>query len=370
MEGSPLSFLTDLQVSAVNALFLKHHNNRKDAMTIKDQEYWDKEQKKLRSENFLHRKNLDSLKANDKDIFSGHESDPSNVTFFDLNDVVRGVIALIGPKLKDRGKLRGVSYNLKTFLRSESPLRGNPEEIRVVVTNMIMNAVGAMPEGGHIYLTTEENEDFAFIYVQDSGEGIEEHINGRILDPFPITEGEGGIGLGRSLAYAVVKRHRGDMDVKSRKGKGTIVTIRLPIEREKLEVRGSTRRVKMRNAKILIIEAHHIFGELLRQVLWSKGCRAEMAVSPLEGLNRLRRRRFDLLIAGTAVAEAKMKFFVKRAKKIDGSLPVVLIVSRDGNEKPARFKGTDADLVIKKPLEMEHFAGQISDILNRNQKHP
>lgn len=339
-------------------------------MIIKDKEYRDKEQKRPRSVNALHRNELDSQEAKDKDGPSGHEGDQSHVTLFDLNDVVRDLVALIGPKLEDRSRLLGVNYNLKTFLRSGSPVRGNPEEIRAVITDMIVKAVGAMPEGGHIYLTTEENEDHAFIYMQDSGEGIAEQINGPILDTSLSPDGEGGSGLGRSRAHGIVQRHRGGMEVKRGKGNGAIVTIRLPVEREKPEARGGTRRVRMRNARILIIEAHHILGELLRQVLRSKGCRAETAVSPLEGLNRLKRRRFDLLIAGTAVAEAKMKSFVKRAKKMDGSLPVVLIVSGDGSEKAAEIRGTDADLVIKRPLEMEHFAGRISDILNRNQRHP
>ena len=285
---------------------------------------------------------------------------------FDLKDVVHAVISLVEPRLKDEGTRRGVSLNLKAYQRSFSLLRGNPEEICDVIINMVMNAVDAMTGGGDIYLSTEESGGYAYIFVQDSGEGIAERINGRILDPFFTTKGEGCIGLGLSLSYAIVKRHGGDMEVKSKKGEGTIVTIRLPVEKEEPEERPGVRRVDARNTHILIIEGHQLLRELLSQVLENKGYRTEKAISPLEGLSRLRKRPFDMLIADTSASGLKAETLVKRVKKIDKNLPVVLISTPDGEIDSVLLKGPGADLIVKKPLDMDQIVGQVSDILSRH----
>lgn len=301
------------------------------------------------------------------DVLARRENDQSSVLSFDLNKVVRDVTLLIEPKLKDESERRGVSLGLKTYQRSFSPLRGNPEEIRDVILNMIINGVDAMPGGGDIYLSTEENGGYAYIYVQDSGEGIAERINGRILDPFFTTKGEGCIGLGLSLSYAIVKRHGGDIEVKSKKGQGTIVTIRLPVEREESEEKQVSRRVRVKNAHILIIEGHHMLRELLSQVLGNKGFKTEKANDPLEGLNLLRKRPFDLVVADTSDPALSTAKLVKRVKKIDNALPVVLISSNERNgDKHRSLDGIGADLIVRKPLDMEQFASHVLDVLVRN----
>lgn len=301
------------------------------------------------------------------DVLARRENDQSSVLPFDLNGVVRDVKQLIAPKLKDESERRGVAFGLKTYQRSFSPLRGNPEEIRDVILNMIINAVDAMPGGGDIYLSTEENGGYAYIYVQDSGEGIAERINGRILDPFFTTKGEECVGLGLSLSYAIVKRHGGDIEVKSEKGEGTIVTIRLPVEREETEGTPASRRVRVKNAHILIIEGHQMLRELLSQVLGNKGFKTEKVNNLPEGLNLLRKRDFDLVVADTSVPTSSTAKLVKRVKKIDNALPVVLISSNEGNgDKLRSLDRLGADLVVRKPLDMGQFANHVLDVLARN----
>ena len=298
------------------------------------------------------------------DVLARRENDQASMLSFDLRRVVRDVTRLVEPKLKEESERRGVSFGLKTYQRSSSPMRGNPEEICDVIFNMIINAVDAMPGGGDIYLSTEENGGYAYIYVQDSGEGIAERINCRILDPFFTTKGEECIGLGLSLSYAIVKRHGGDIDVRSKKGEGTIVTIRLPVEGEKSDERHGSRRLKVKNAHVLIIEGHHVLGELLSQVLGNKGFKTEKANSMLEGLNLLRKRSFDLVVADTSDPMLSTANLVKKVRKIDHALPVVLISSNERNGRKSRsLESAGVDLIVRKPLEMEQFANQLLDVL-------
>lgn len=297
-------------------------------------------------------------------VLSGIENDRSNVTTFNLKELIDFVSSMIEPKLQDEAERRNVHYRLKIYSRALSPLKGNPVELRDAVANTILNAVDAMPAGGDIYVSTEENGGYAHIYIQDSGEGIAEPINGRILDPFFTTKGDGCIGLGLSLSNAIIKRHGGDIEVRSKKGQGTIVTIRLPIAQvpSPQEVRGS-RRGKLKNAHILVIEAHHVLRELLAQTLTSKGFKTEETSGPLEGLNRLRKGRFDLVIADASMPDMKAGSLVNRVKKTDQSLPVVLIAPARKTGRPHFPEIPKADLIVHKPLDVDHFVHRISEVL-------
>ena len=154
-----------------------------------------------------------------------------------------------------------------------------------MLSYLVRNAIEAMPEGGHLYLSTEESAGYAHIYIQDSGVGIPARIRGRILDPFFTTKGSENPGLGLNLSRAIIQRHHGEMEISSKKNEGTMVTVRLPLaKREGQKKERSPRRKAIKNARILIIEEDPMIGELLLQTLESKGCRVTIAMSVAEGL--------------------------------------------------------------------------------------
>ena len=90
------------------------------------------------------------------------------------------------------------------------PVKGDPEELKDVVKRLIRNGLEAMPHGGDLYISAEENAGFAHVYIQDSGASIPEPILHRIMDPFFTTKGKDADGLGLCIARAVLKRHQGD----------------------------------------------------------------------------------------------------------------------------------------------------------------
>jgi signal transduction histidine kinase len=109
----------------------------------------------------------------------------------------------------------------------------DPDQIVQVLTNLLSNAIAAMPEGGELEITVEEQEDTIVFRVRDTGTGIrEEHLN-KIFQPFFSTKGGKGTGLGLAVTYGIVKMHRGDIKVVSNadpeKGPtGTTFEVRLP----------------------------------------------------------------------------------------------------------------------------------------------
>jgi signal transduction histidine kinase len=106
----------------------------------------------------------------------------------------------------------------------------DPQHIEQVVINMIQNAIQAMPEGGKLTLAVGKYNQSAVIQFQDTGVGIPEENLRKIFDPFFTTKPLGeGTGLGLSVSYGIIKNHDGDIRVQSQVGKGTVFTIRLPL---------------------------------------------------------------------------------------------------------------------------------------------
>jgi signal transduction histidine kinase len=134
-------------------------------------------------------------------------------------------------------RLRSYHVNLK--IERSGPLSEtliDPEQLKEVLVNIIINACEAMQKGGNIMIREQEVEPGPLqkadvIRISDNGEGMTEEIMKNIFDPFFTTKEE-GTGLGLSIAYNIIHEHGGTLEVSSQKGRGTDFTITLPI-REK-----------------------------------------------------------------------------------------------------------------------------------------
>lgn len=105
----------------------------------------------------------------------------------------------------------------------------DPNELKQVFINVMLNAVQAMPTGGRLTLATSATATHVMIEIQDTGVGIAEEHLPQVFDPFFTTKEVGqGTGLGLSVSYSIVQRYQGTIDVTSHVGQGTTVTIQLP----------------------------------------------------------------------------------------------------------------------------------------------
>jgi signal transduction histidine kinase len=133
----------------------------------------------------------------------------------------------------------------------EGPLmaRVDPGQIQQVLTNLIVNAFQAMPEGGRVEVRIRaararspgvpagSGADYLCIEFQDEGGGIPEEARSRLFDPFFTTKDVGeGTGLGLSIAHGIVRDHGGWIDVESEPGVGSCFSVYLPREVEECPV--------------------------------------------------------------------------------------------------------------------------------------
>jgi signal transduction histidine kinase len=111
------------------------------------------------------------------------------------------------------------------------PVYGNPGELNQIWTNLIDNALDAMPEGGTLGLAAGEEDGWVKVHVRDTGTGIPQDVLPNIFDPFFTTKGiDQGTGLGLDVVKKLVNGHQGQIKVDSRPGQ-TVFTVCFPLFR-------------------------------------------------------------------------------------------------------------------------------------------
>jgi PAS domain S-box-containing protein len=106
-----------------------------------------------------------------------------------------------------------------------------PAPLREVLVALILNAVEALPGGGRVALRTWATPEAVHCAVADSGKGLSDEVRHRALEPFFTTKGPRHQGLGLSMAYGIIRRHRGELEIPRDEGQGGIVTFHLPPHR-------------------------------------------------------------------------------------------------------------------------------------------
>ena len=145
-----------------------------------------------------------------------------------INQLIKETVALV--------KNQASFQNIKIIedLNSALPLvMVDPNQIEQVFMNIILNAQEAMPQGGFLSISSDFSEDGRSVEIKftDTGCGIPKEHMGKLFDPFFTTKETGrGTGLGLAISYGLIKKHRGDIEIESQEGKGTTVTIKLPVK--------------------------------------------------------------------------------------------------------------------------------------------
>ncbi len=163
----------------------------------------------------------------------------------DLDQLLEQTCALMQPLAKKAGVEIQRSDSHRSGSSTPLAISGDPGQIQQVITNLISNAIQAMPSGGQLTIALEldnavppegvppAREGFAAIDVSDTGCGMSEEVSQRAFEPFYTTKDVGvGTGLGLSIAYGIVRDHGGWMDVRSRPGEGSTFRVHLPLSPE------------------------------------------------------------------------------------------------------------------------------------------
>jgi len=141
-----------------------------------------------------------------------------------ISDIISSTMKLIERQARERQ----IDIQMETAPELP-PVFIDPDQINQVLLNLILNAIEAMSGGGEITIRAFKDKDRLAIQISDTGSGISETDLSRIYDPYFTTK-PAGTGLGLAIVYNIIEAYDGDIKIESQMGKGTLVTIHLPIE--------------------------------------------------------------------------------------------------------------------------------------------
>src|SRR2546422_25621 len=146
-----------------------------------------------------------------------------------LREVVEQLLALTRPQWDNDAARRGVRYEIDLRIDPAPAILAVASEIREALLNILENALAAMPDGGRLTAQIGTEADRARIAITDTGRGMSAEGQRLAFEPFFTTRGgEGGTGLGLSLAQEIVQRYSGTITLQSREGVGTTFTLSFP----------------------------------------------------------------------------------------------------------------------------------------------
>ena len=281
-----------------------------------------------------------------------------------LNQIARHAISLTQPRWKDQALAAGITVRIATDLQTVPLVVANESEIREALLNLIFNAVDAMPQGGTITIRTRSGDGCAELEVSDTGTGMTEEARRRCLEPFFSTKGEHGTGLGLAMVYGIIERHHGRIAIDSEPGRGTTVTLRLPVEAEP-EVKDKTQEAvaPSRRLRILVVDDEPLMCEVLTEYLTRDGHTVETAANGREGLEKFHGGWFDVVITDRGMPEMSGDQMAASIKRTAPTKPVILLTGFGDLILAAGEKPGGIDSVISKPVTAAALRKALADII-------
>jgi signal transduction histidine kinase/ActR/RegA family two-component response regulator len=239
-------------------------------------------------------------------LYFARENKPERIRV-DLNEIVERTLALRSYELKVE------NIAVECQLAPDLPETvGDPYQLQQVVLNLLMNAEQALLQErgqGQVWIRTSALPGGKIsLEVSDDGPGIPPEIASRVFDPFFTTKASGmGTGLGLSIVYGIVQQHNGEISFESRPGAGVKFVMELPVipifsETQARPVAltalaapaGEARTISA--GRILVVEDEPTVAQLIADVLREEGHQVEAVLDSQEGLTRISRAHFDLVI--------------------------------------------------------------------------
>ena len=282
-----------------------------------------------------------------------------------LAKIVQQAVSLTEPKWRNQTQAKGLTVEVTAEIKASPYVAGQESALREVLTNLIFNAVDAMPDGGRVSLETSIEGDDAVIRVRDTGSGMTESVRQRCLEPFFSTKGEFGTGLGLSMVYGIVERHRGKLEIESAAGQGTTFIIRLP-QAESSPVASvlsaGTRSPSALN--VLIVDDEPRVLEVVSAYLRCDGHSVSTAASGREALEKFRRNEFDLVVLDRVMPEMSGDQTARFIKQVKQDIPVIMLTGFGALIEVSGSQSQAVDVVLSKPVTLDALRQTIERLLH------
>ena len=301
-----------------------------------------------------------------------------------LGILSKQVIDMMQPRWRDIPQANGINIEMRQELGEVAPeFAGIESEVREALTNLILNAVDALPRGGAITVRTSATERpvnngdssmHAVLEVSDTGVGMDELTQKRCLEPFFSTKGKRGTGLGLAMVYGVVERHQGKIEIESAIGKGTTMRLLFPVRNLAIFATSEASESDQPPPpmRILCIDDEPALRLLIQEMLIRDGHNIEMADGGQAGIDAFRsavqrKAPFDVVVTDLGMPMVDGNAVARTIKK-ESSTPVIMLTGWGVFLKNDGDVPSEVDGILSKPPRIKEIRSMLRKVTNNKAK--
>lgn len=280
----------------------------------------------------------------------------------DLNEVLRSAVELSQGRVDHTDR-----HSLTLDIDDDLPqIDGSPAGLRTVFTNLIINAYHALQEverPGRLLVRSERDGDWVIAEIADEGGGMSDEVLARLPEPFFTTKGEGGTGLGLTVAHKVVAQHSGTISFDSTPGVGTTVKVRLPIHQQDRPGEGGRGR-----RTVMVVDDQEGMLVVTREVLQTHGYQVVTAASGEEALSTFRDmmesselRAPDVVITDLRMPGMPGTELAWRLKELSPHTSIIILSAFLEEAAPEELEV--AEMALEKPYDLQELSRLVGELL-------
>ena len=296
----------------------------------------------------------------------------------DLNKTLQQVIDLTRARWSDMPQERGILIRVENDFASHPPMIvGAENEIRDALTNLVLNAVDAMSDGGTLTLRSQAFEPTSadpaaarvVVEVCDTGIGMDEAVRTRCLEPFFTTKGERGTGLGLAMVYGMTQRHSAELEIHSEPGAGTQVRLIFPAAMANAPAATDTDSPAPERLRILLVDDDPLILRSLEHALKKDGHLITVTDGGQSGIDQFRAAQqcgtpFDIVITDLGMPHVDGRTVASGIKSLAPAVPVVLLTGWGYRLQTENDPPQHVNCVLSKPPKLHELRAAIADLVS------
>jgi signal transduction histidine kinase/ActR/RegA family two-component response regulator len=294
---------------------------------------------------------------------------PADLQPLELNPLVNQVLALTSARWRDLPQERGIVIDVRTELANGMPrILGTESDIRDALTNLVFNAVDAMPEGGTLTLRTRAGSQSVELEVRDTGAGMDDETRRRCFEPFFTTKGERGTGMGLAMVYGMVQRHDAQIEIDSALGVGTTVRVQFRAAPSTATAAAQSAALRPhRPLRLLVVDDDPLVAQSLLHVLNHEGHAVTTADGGQAGIDAFAAafsagRPFDVVMTDLGMPYVDGRAVAAAVKAISRDTPVLLLTGWGQRLSTEQTVPEHVDRLLSKPPKLAELSAALAQL--------
>jgi PAS domain S-box-containing protein len=290
-----------------------------------------------------------------------------------VNQIITQVIDITRARWSNMPQERGIVIHVNAELEPDLPqILGAENEVRDALTNLLLNAVDALPEGGDItfHSRSDSRDGHVIIELQDTGVGMSETTRSRCLEPFFTTKGERGTGLGLPMVFGMAQRHGAELEIDSELGRGTTMRLIFPRAPTGMTVRQSGLPERPGPLRLLLVDDDPLLLRSLRDALELDEHEVVTAEGGQAGIDAFADamnggKEFDAVITDLGMPYVDGRKVATRVRQMSARVPIIMLTGWGHRLIATDDTPEHVNRVLSKPPKMVELRSTLADLVRK-----